>query len=88
MWRFSTRSQREEVNRLVNKAKFYRELNGRLSQEIIRAQAELANLETNKEPIYSEKEIDPNLQTSESIALGGELRLRAHWTEPDESWED
>lgn len=31
------------------------------------------------EPIYTEKPVDPELQTGESIKLGGEMRLRANW---------
>lgn len=81
IWRFSTRSQRDEINRLVQKAKFYRELNANLTQEIIRARSELAELDPQAKPIYSEKEPDPDLQNSDSVALGGELRIRSPWTD-------
>lgn len=36
-------------------------------------------LEEKNRPLYSEKPIDPELQTGESQKLGGEMRLRAPW---------
>jgi hypothetical protein len=36
-------------------------------------------LEEKNRPLYSEKPIDPELQTGESQQLGGEMRLRAPW---------
>jgi len=35
--------------------------------------------EIEQRPIYSEKPIDPELQTGESQKLGGEMRLTAPW---------
>jgi hypothetical protein len=42
----------------------------------IEAQIEL---EEKNKPLYSEKPIDPELQTGESQKLGGEMRLTAPW---------
>jgi hypothetical protein len=36
-------------------------------------------LEEKNRPLYSEKPINPELQTGESQKLGGEMRLRAPW---------
>lgn len=36
-------------------------------------------LEEKNKPLYSEKPIDPELQTGESQKLGGEIRLTAPW---------
>lgn len=81
LFRFSTRSQREEINRLIAKTKFYRELSWKLSLEIEKARAEMEAMEPPSKPIYSEQPIDPELQTGESKLLGGEMRLRAPFTE-------
>lgn len=35
-------------------------------------------------PIYSEKPVDPELQTGEAALLGGEMRLTAPWYKPEE----
>ena len=43
-----------------------------------RIQSELER-EIEQRPIYSEKPIDPELQTGESQKLGGEMRLTASW---------
>lgn len=43
-----------------------------------RIESELEREQQNK-PIYSEKPIDPELQTGESQKLGGEMRLTAPW---------
>lgn len=43
-----------------------------------RIQSELER-EIEQRPIYSEKPIDPELQTGESQKLGGEMRLTAPW---------
>ena len=43
-----------------------------------RIQSELGR-EIEQRPIYSEKPIDPELQTGESQKLGGEMRLTAPW---------
>ena len=44
----------------------------------IEAQIEL---EEQNKPIYSEKPVDPELQTGDSKKLGGEMRLTAPWFE-------
>jgi hypothetical protein len=44
----------------------------------IEAQIEL---EKQNQPIYSEKPVDPGLQTGDSKKLGGEMRLTAPWFE-------
>ena len=43
-----------------------------------RIESEIEREEQNK-PIYTEKPIDPELQTGESQKLGGEMRLTAPW---------
>jgi len=43
-----------------------------------RIESELEREQQNK-PIYSERPIDPELQTGESQKLGGEMRLTAPW---------
>ena len=43
-----------------------------------RIQSELER-EIEQRPTYSEKSIDPELQTGESQKLGGEMRLTAPW---------
>ena len=43
-----------------------------------RIQSELER-EIEQRPIYSEKPIDPELQTGESQKLGGEMQLTAPW---------
>lgn len=47
------------------------ELENRIESELER--------EIEQRPIYSEKSIDPELQTGESQKLGGEMRLTAPW---------
>lgn len=47
------------------------ELENRIESEIEREKA--------NQPIYTEKPIDPELQTGESQELGGEMRLTAPW---------
>jgi len=37
------------------------------------------------EPVYTEKPVDPELQTGDSIGLGGEMRLTAKWHINNES---
>jgi hypothetical protein len=41
--------------------------------------------EIEQKPIYSEKPVDPELQTGESQKLGGEMRLTAPWHDGLES---
>jgi hypothetical protein len=41
--------------------------------------------EIEQKPIYSEKPVDPELQTGESQKLGGEMRLTAPWYDGLES---
>jgi hypothetical protein len=41
--------------------------------------------EIEQRPIYSEKPVDPELQTGESQKLGGEIRLTAPWYDGLES---
>lgn len=48
-----------------------------------RIESELEREKQNK-PIYSEKPIDPELQTGESQKLGGEIRLTAPWYKEDQ----
>jgi len=79
LWRFSTRSQREEVNRLIAKAKFYRELNYKLTLEIEKAKLEMAKMDPAPQPTIIEDPIDPELQTGESQLLGGGLQIKAPW---------
>ena len=43
-----------------------------------RVESELEREKQNK-PVYTEKPIDPELQTGESQKLGGEMRLTAPW---------
>lgn len=81
VWKFSTRSQRDELNRLINKTKFYNDLNIRLNHQVMMAQAELDSFKKEIEPIYSEKPINEELQTGDSRLLGGEMRLTAEWVE-------
>lgn len=47
------------------------ELENRIESELER--------ESQQRPIYTEKPIDPELQTGESQKLGGEMRLTAPW---------
>lgn len=47
-------------------------------------ESELEREKQNK-PIYSEKPVDPELQTGESQKLGGEMRLTAPWYHEQES---
>jgi hypothetical protein len=47
------------------------ELENRIESELEREKA--------NQPIYTEKPIDPELQTGESQKLGGEMRLTAPW---------
>jgi hypothetical protein len=79
LWSFSSRSKREEVERLAAKARFYRTLNQKLTTEINRARAELDKLEPEKKPIITEHPIDEELQTGESKLLGGGLQITAPW---------
>ena len=53
------------------------ELDNRIKSELER--------EIEQKPIYSEKPIDPELQTGESQKLGGEMRLTAPWYDGLES---
>jgi hypothetical protein len=53
------------------------ELENRIESELER--------EIEQKPIYSEKPIDPELQTGESQKLGGEMRLTAPWYDGLES---
>ena len=53
------------------------ELENRIESELER--------EIKQRPIYSEKPIDPELQTGESQKLGGEMRLTAPWYDELES---
>ena len=53
------------------------ELENRIESELER--------EKQQRPIYSEKPIDPELQTGESQKLGGEMRLTAPWYDELES---
>jgi hypothetical protein len=53
------------------------ELENRIESELER--------EIEQRPIYSEKPIDPELQTGESQKLGGEMRLTAPWYDELES---
>jgi len=48
-----------------------------------RIKSELEREEQNK-PLYSEKPIDPELQTGESQKLGGEIKLTAPWYKEDQ----
>jgi hypothetical protein len=41
-------------------------------------------LDPPKQPIYSEKPVDENLQTGDSKLLGGEMRLTAPWVQESE----
>jgi hypothetical protein len=52
------------------------ELENRIESEIEREQQ--------NKPIYSEKPIDPELQTGKSQKLGGEIRLTAPWYKEDQ----
>jgi len=81
VWRFSTRNQRDELNRLINKTKFYHDLNIRLNHQVMMAQAELDALKKEVQPLYEEKPINEDLQTGESRLLGGEMRLKSAWAE-------
>ena len=45
-------------------------------------ESELEREEQNK-PIYIEHEVDPVLQTGESLKLGGAMELRAPWYQDD-----
>ena len=53
------------------------ELENRIESELER--------EIEQKPIYSEKPVDPELQTGESQKLGGEMRLTAPWYDGLES---
>ena len=53
------------------------ELENRIESELER--------EIEQKPIYSEKSVDPELQTGESQKLGGEMRLTAPWYDGLES---
>ena len=53
------------------------ELENRIESELER--------EIEQRPIYSEKLVDPELQTGESQKLGGEMRLTAPWYDGLES---
>ena len=53
------------------------ELENRIESELER--------EIEQRPIYSEKPVDPELQTGESQKLGGEMRLTAPWYDVLES---
>ena len=53
------------------------ELENRIESELER--------EIEQQPIYSEKPVDPELQTGESQKLGGEMRLTAPWYDGLES---
>jgi hypothetical protein len=53
------------------------ELENRIESELER--------EIEQRPIYSEKPVDPELQTGESQKLGGEMRLTAPWYDGLES---
>lgn len=48
-----------------------------------RIESELEREQQNK-PLYSEKPINPELQTGESQKLGGEIRLTAPWYKEDQ----
>ena len=66
--RFSTRSEREEAERLIERAKFYRNLSMRMAVEIARYKSE----------------IDNNLQTGESRLLGGAISIHAPYRKTDD----
>lgn len=53
------------------------ELENRIESELER--------EKEQRPIYTEKPVDPELQTGESQKLGGEMRLTAPWYDGLES---
>ena len=46
----------------------------------VKAQLEL---EEQNKPIYIEHPVDPELQTGESLKLGGAMELRAPWYQPE-----
>lgn len=65
---------------------FEAKLKARLDMIELENQIE-SELEREKEqrPIYTEKPVDPELQTGESQKLGGEMRLTAPWYDELES---
>lgn len=75
--RFSTRSEREEVERLIAKAAFYRTLSSRMAVEIARVKAEMEAMEQQQQPIIIEHPIDENIQTGDSRLLGGAISIHA-----------
>lgn len=80
--RFSTRSQREEVERLAQRAKFYRELTSRLTVELARVKAELEKNEPPPpKPEIVHDPIDDQLQTGDSRLLGGGMSIHAPHSE-------
>lgn len=63
----------------MNEQRFAVSTKTRLDQEIFKLKHEIDSSEKHPEPIYTEKPVDPELQTGESRKLGGEMRLRSNW---------
>jgi len=68
------------VIKWLKKLWFESKLEARLKMIEIENQIEAEReLEEHFTPLYTEKPVDPELQTGASIGLGGEMRLTAKW---------
>ena len=75
----------EAVIKWLKRLWFESKLKARLKMIEIQNQVEFEReLEEHFTPLYSEKPVDPELQTGESIGLGGEMRLTAKWHNNEE----
>lgn len=83
MLRFSTRSERDEVERLIAKAAFYRTLSSRMAIEIARVKAEMEAMEPKEKPVITNDPVDNNLQTGDSRLLGGGMSIHAPYRKTD-----
>ena len=69
-----------EIVRWLKKLWFESKLKARLKMIEIENQIEAEReLKEHFTPLYTEKPVDPELQTGASIGLGGEMRLTAKW---------
>ena len=69
-----------EIVRWLKKLWFESKLKARFKMIEIENQIEAEReLKEHFTPLYTEKPVDPELQTGASIGLGGEMRLTAKW---------
>lgn len=69
---------------MISKVRFYQTLNSKLTLEINRVKAEMAEIEKVSQPKIVNHPIDDNLQTGDSRLLGGGMSIHAPWSDKSE----